>query len=115
MRKLLLTTIFLTVPLLSFAQGATTLTLPNVTFTGPPGTAITCTQTTASLVVPVPAGTVIFNCTVSPTNWSGAVQSTLNPPFGISGLTGNTFNVVLTAQVTVPGTVAPGVVGPTVP
>lgn len=94
---------------------AATLTLPSVTFTQlPASTAISCTETAAAnLVIPnggnLPAGTVIFNCTVAPANWTGAVS--LNDPtntFTVSGLSGNAFNVVLAAPVSAPATDAPG-------
>lgn len=107
MRKLFLAAA-LTFTALS-AQAAT-LTLPSVTFTSPASTAITCNETAAAnLVVPVAAGTVIFTCTVAPSTWTGAVS--LNDPTGIftvSGLSGNTFNVVLALAISAPATDAPG-------
>ena len=87
---------------------AATVTLPSVTFTGPASTSIACAQTGASLAVPVAAGTVIFSCTVSPAGWTGVVTSNLAAPFAVSGLSGNTFNIVVSTAVVAAGTVAPG-------
>jgi hypothetical protein len=87
---------------------AATVTLPSVTFTTSASTSIACVQTSASLAVPVAAGTVIFSCTVSPSGWSGVITASLNAPFAVSGLSGNTFNIVVSSQVTSAGTVAPG-------
>ena len=98
----------LTFCVLALPAWAATVTLPSVTFTSPPSTSITCTPSGVSLVVPVPVNTIIFNCTVAPSGWSGAVTGTLNPPFVVSGLSGNTFNISLSAAQTTAGTVAPG-------
>ena len=89
---------------------AITLTLPAVVFTSPPSTSIACTETAAAnLVVPVAVGTVIFNCTVSPTAWNGTVVAPLlAAPFTTTAVVGNTFNVTLSAGVTAPATDAPG-------
>lgn len=90
------------------AQGAT-ITLPSVTFTSPVSTSITCVETAAAnLVVPVAANTVIFSCTVAPSNWVGTVAASLNAPFAVSGLSGNTFNVIVSSAVTVAATDTPG-------
>lgn len=90
------------------AQGAT-ITLPSVTFTTPASTSITCTETAAAnLVVPVAANTVIFSCTVAPSTWTGTVAGSLNAPFAVAGLSGNTFNIVLSTAVTAAATDTPG-------
>ncbi len=91
------------------AARAATLALPSVVFTSPSSTSITCTETAASnLVVPVASGTVIFTCTVAPSNWAGTVSLSGGSPFTISGLSGNTFNVSLSTAVTTPATNSPG-------
>lgn len=90
------------------AEATTTVTLPSITFTGPASTSIVCQQTAANLTVPVAAGTVIFNCTVFPSNWTGVIAGNLNAPFAISNLHNNTFSIIVASQVTVAGTVAPG-------
>jgi hypothetical protein len=88
---------------------AATLALPGVVFTGPVSTSITCTETAAAnLVVPVAAGTVIFQCTVQPTNWLGAVSLSGGSPFALTTPVGNTFNVILSTAVTAPATDQPG-------
>jgi hypothetical protein len=110
MKKLLFAVLalFVFLPLAAQAQNAT-LTLPSVTFTLPVSTGINCTETAASnLVLPVASGTVIFTCAVMPVNWAGAVSLNGSGLFAVSGLSGNTFNVVLTSAVTAPATDAPG-------
>lgn len=115
MRKMLM----LVAALLVFSASAyaATLTLPSVTFTQlPAATGITCNEVpAANLVIPnggnLPAGTVIFNCTVAPGNWTGAVSLAGGNPdgvFAVSGLSGNTFNVALAQPVSAPATDAPG-------
>ena len=104
MKKLL----FICAMLLVGSQArAATLTLPSVTFTSPASTTIACTQT-GSLAVPVAAGSVIFTCTVSPATWIGSVAANLVAPFAVSGLSGDTFSIIVSSAVTVAGTVSPG-------
>ena len=38
----------------------------------------------------------------------GTIVGSLNPPFAVSGLQGNTFNIIVSSAVTATGTVAPG-------
>jgi len=108
--KRLLLSVFILTPLIARAQSAS-VTFPSVTFTSPVSTAITCNQNTPAggWVVPVAAGTVIFSCTVTPPAWQGGVNQTgLNPPFGVGGLSGSQFNIIITSAVTTAGTVNPG-------
>jgi hypothetical protein len=96
---------------------AASLTLPSVTFTQiPAATGITCTQVpAANLVIPtggsLPAGTDIFDCTVQPTGWTGAVSLSGGTPAGLfvtTPLNANAFSVVLASPVSAPATDTPG-------
>lgn len=89
------------------AFGAT-LTLPSVTVTSAPSTAITCSPSGAALVAPVPAGTVLFACTVAPAGWTGAVSISSGPQFVVTGLSGAAFSVSVGTTPLVAGTYAPG-------
>ena len=77
---------------------AATLTVPSFTFTGPASTGTVCTPTAASSgpASAAPAGTVMFNCVVSPSGWVGAVALN-DPPLQVVSLNGNTFNLALIA------------------
>lgn len=91
---------------------AAQLVLPSVVITAPVITSQTpvCTKTDASnLVTPVAAGTIIFSCVVPPTGWTGTIQFSGGSPFGLTTLSGNTFNVILSAAVSTAQTfAAPG-------
>jgi hypothetical protein len=77
---------------------AATITVPSFTFTGPASTGTVCTPTAASSgpASAAPAGTVIFNCVVSPSDWVGAVALN-DPALQVVGLNGSTFNLALIA------------------
>ena len=86
---------------------AASLTLPSVTVTGQTAsTSISCTPY-PTLTAPVAAGTLLTSCTVSPSNWTGAV-SISGTQFIVSSLTGNTFNVSVGAAPLAAGTYNPG-------
>ncbi len=73
-------------------------TIPSFTLTGPLSTGTVCTPTAASsgLASAAPAGTVMFTCVVSPSNWIGAV-SIVDPALQVVSLNGNTFSLALVA------------------
>lgn len=103
MRKLLL--LASCFAMLAGCAQAATLMLPSVTINSPPSTSIACTPyaTSPSGV----AGALLTTCTVSPTGWVGAVTLS-GTQFVITGLSGNTFNVVVGSTALPPGTYAPG-------
>lgn len=78
--------------------GAASFTIPSFTLNGPPSTGTVCTPTAASsgLASAAPAGTVMFNCVVSPSGWVGGVSLT-DPALQVTSLSGNTFNLSLVA------------------
>ena len=63
----------------SVSAQAAAITVPSFTLTGPPSTGTVCTPTAAAsgLASAAPAGTVMFNCVVSPVGWQA-------PPSGIT-------------------------------
>lgn len=100
MKKILLLSFLaalLAVPV-AFAQSAS-FTVPSFTLTGPPSTGTVCTPTAAASgqAAVAPAGTVMFNCVVSPSNWVGGVALS-DPALMVVGLSGNTFNLALVAN-----------------
>lgn len=88
---------------------AASLTLPSVTVTSAPSTSITCTAVAASYPAPMAVGTVAFNCSVSPSTWTGAV-SISGSQFGVTALVGNKFNVAVIGATLAAGTYQPGTV-----
>lgn len=88
------------------AQGAT-ITLPSVVVTSPPSTAISCAAVAASYPAPMAVGTIAFNCSVSPSTWTGAV-SISGSQFGVTALVGNKFNVSVIGAALAAGTYQPG-------
>jgi len=100
MRKLLLSTALLallSVPTAGrFKAHAASLTIPSFTLSGPASTGTVCTPTAAAsgLASAAPAGTVMFNCVVSPSNWAGAV-SISDAALQVVGLASNKFNLSL--------------------
>lgn len=74
---------------------AATFTVPSFTLSGPPSTGTVCTPTAAAsgLASAAPAGTVMFNCVVSPAGWVGGVSQPTN--LQVVGLSGNVFNLAL--------------------
>jgi hypothetical protein len=92
---LLLALCFLGLPIQ--AQAAT-FTVPSFTLTGPASTGTVCTPTVVSsgLASAAPAGTVMFNCVVSPSGWVGGV-SLNDAALQVVGLSGNTFSLALIA------------------
>lgn len=104
MRRLLL--LGMIVPTLASAQSCPT----------PNSTSIVCNQTTVSLTVPVAAGTVMFNCTVSPVGWVGSVALAGTAPKGLYTIvnqSGVTFQVALATAATVAQTTTPGTLNAT--
>ena len=97
MRKLLFAVVAL-VAVPALAQSAS-FTVPSFTLTGPPSTGTVCTATAAAsgLASAAPAGTVMFNCVVSPAGWVGGVSLT-DAALQVVGLSGNTFNLSLVAN-----------------
>ena len=92
---------------------AAQIVLPSVVITMPGVASQTpvCTKTTTPLVAPVAAGTVVFSCVVPPSGWAGAVQFSGGSPFSVTPLSGNTFNVILSASITAATTFpAPGTI-----
>lgn len=91
---------------MSFAAGlanavpaeAAQFTIPSFTLFGPASTGTVCTPTAAASgpATSAPAGTVVFACVVSPATWIGGV-SIVAPNLAVTGLSGNTFNLVLNA------------------
>jgi hypothetical protein len=77
---------------------AASFTVPSFTLTGPVSTGTVCTPTAASsgLASAAPAGTVMFNCVVSPVGWIGGV-ALVDPALQVVGLSGNVFNLSLIA------------------
>lgn len=57
-------------------------------------TSVSCTATPSGLTSAVPPGSVINTCTVAPSGWTGSAAQTQNS-LTISGLSGNTFNLVV--------------------
>lgn len=96
LRCLLLSAVF--VALASVAYAAS-FTVPSFTLQGPPSTGTVCTPTAAAsgLASAAPAGTVMFNCVVSPSNWVGGVSLT-DPALQVVGLSGSAFNLSLVAN-----------------
>ena len=82
---------------------AATLTLPPITVTTPPSTAITCTAISSGLTAPVAAGTTITTCTVAPAGWTGAIALS-NAAFVVSFTGPNTFTLNVGATPLVAGT-----------
>src|SRR5271163_5250103 len=84
--------------LLPAVADAASFTVPSFTLQGPPSTGTQCTPTAAAsgLASAAPAGTVMFNCVVSPTGWIGGVALT-DAALQVVGLSGNTFNLSLVA------------------
>ncbi len=77
---------------------AASFTVPSFTLNGPASTGTVCTPTAAAsgLASAAPAGTVMFNCVVSPSNWVGGV-SLSDAALQVVGLSGNAFNLSLIA------------------
>ena len=105
MKKLLLATV--AVMLLASPVSAATLVLPSVTITSPASTSITCTPFGAPYTAPLASGSVVFNCTVAPATWTGAV-SLSGSQFVVTGLSGAAFNVAVGATALGAGSYAPG-------
>jgi hypothetical protein len=85
--------------MLPAAAIAANITIPSFTLTGPASTGTVCTPTAAASgpASAAPAGTVMFNCVVSPTGWVGAV-SINDAALSVVGLSGTTFNLALVAN-----------------
>jgi hypothetical protein len=83
---------------LTGAAQAASFTVPSFTLTGPASTGTVCTATSAAsgTASAAPAGTVMFNCVVSPAGWVGGV-SLSDAALQVVGLSGNTFNLSLVA------------------
>ena len=96
------------------ALAASTWVLPSVTFTPPPtvSTSTACVVTSgANMVMPIPAGEVVFDCTVQPVGWGGALTNVaLDPRFVVVGLSGNMFHVAAASAIT--GTTAVTIASP---
>jgi hypothetical protein len=93
MRKRLISIVMIVAaPLIMGASYA----IPSFTLSGPPSTGATCTPTAAAsgLASAAPAGTVMFNCVVAPSNWVGAASSN-EAALVVTALSGNTFNLAL--------------------
>ena len=87
-----------------------TLTLPSVTITGVDSTSITATAVGGPWAGSLPAGTVVYNCTVAPANWNGAVSLSggVDGQFVVAGLAGYKFSVTVGSTDLPPGTYNPG-------
>jgi hypothetical protein len=92
--------------LVASAAHAATLTLPSVTIVNPPppSTAITCNQVSPIPFAPVAPDTVIWNCTVAPSNWTGTLSITGGNSLAVTPATGNAFSVVVGATALAAGT-----------
>jgi hypothetical protein len=75
---------------------AASFTVPSFTLTGPASTGTVCTPTDAAsgLASAAFAGTVMFNCVVSPSTWVGGV-ALVDPALQVVGLSGNLFNLAM--------------------
>lgn len=95
MKKLLLA---LSLMLVGSQAHAASFTVPSFTLSGPASTGTVCTPTAAAsgLASAAPAGTVMFNCVVSPAGWVGGVSLT-DAALQVVGLSGTTFNLSLIA------------------
>lgn len=87
---------------------AAQLVLPSVVITMP--AVVSLTPVCVASAQPKSAvGSVVFTCTVPPAGWTGTVQFSGGPPFSVTPLVGNTFNVILSTAVTATTTFpAPG-------
>lgn len=95
MKKILLGALLL-VPTVAFAAS---FTVPSFTLQGPVSTNANCTATPAASgpASSAPAGTVMFNCVVSPATWVGGVALS-DAALTVVNLSGNTFNLALVAD-----------------
>jgi len=91
---------------------AATLTLPTITIVNPPpaSTSITCIEVTPLPFAPVAAGTVLWNCSVAPSNWTGTVSLSGGNQITLTPATGNTFQVIVGATPLDAGTYSPGTI-----
>jgi hypothetical protein len=80
------------------AQAQTAFTIPSFTLHSAASTGVNCAPTSAAsgLASAAPAGTVIFNCTVTPSGWTGTVTCN-DSALQIVGQAGNLFNLSLVA------------------
>lgn len=71
-------------------------TIPSFTLNGPPstGTVVTPTAASSGLASAAPAGTVMFTCVVSPSDWVGGVAIT-DAALQVVNFSGNTFSLAL--------------------
>lgn len=92
------------------SANAATLTLPSFTIVNPPppSTSITCNQVSPLPFAPVAVGTVMWNCTVAPSNWSGTVSLSGSNSVQVSPATGNQFTVLVGPNPLPAGTYVPG-------
>jgi hypothetical protein len=83
---------------LGAAAQAATFTVPSFTLSGAVSTGTVCTPTAAAsgLASAAPAGTVMFNCVVSPAGWVGGVALT-DAALQVVGLSGTGFSLSLIA------------------
>jgi hypothetical protein len=104
MKKLLLASVLLA---LGFSDAkAANYTIPQWSSTGAAATGASCVPSGNSLAIPIPAGTVIFTCTVAPVAWVPGVASSNESNLTIGtytsggGVTASTFTLVTVAAVT---------------
>jgi hypothetical protein len=78
---------------------AASFTVPSFTLSGPASVTAVCTPTAAAsgLASAAPAGTVIFNCAVTPSSWVGGVSlgTDTQAVLAVSGLTTGAFSLAL--------------------
>lgn len=91
---------------------AATLTLPSFTISNPPplSTLITCNQVTPLPFAPVPVNTVLWTCTVAPSNWTGTVSLSGSNSVTPSPTNGNQFTVMVGPNPLAAGTYTPGTI-----
>lgn len=97
------------------SANAATLTLPTFTIVNPPppSTLITCNQVSPLPFAPVAVNTVIWSCTVAPSNWSGTVTLSGGNSVQVSPATGSQFTVQVGPNPLPAGTYVPGTLTPT--
>lgn len=91
---------------------AATLALPSFTVSNPPpaSTSITCNQVSPLPFAPVAVNTVLWNCTVAPSNWTGTVSLSGSNSVSVSPATGNLFTVMVGPNALTAGTYVPGTI-----
>jgi hypothetical protein len=77
------------------ALAASTLTFGfSVGTTSIVSTSVACSAVSPSLVAPVPSGTTLTSCAVTPTTWTGTITLS-DPSLVVAGQTGNTFTLIV--------------------